>query len=96
MDEIVEFLNRNKNVVVEVGGHTSTGPPNSYCDNLSSKRAKGVATYIAKKGISTKRLYYKGYGKRKTIIVDDRRDMTARKKNQRVELKILMTDYRAS
>jgi len=96
MDEIVDFLNRNPNVVIEVGGHTSTGPAQDYCDKLSSKRAKAVATYIARKGVSTKRLYYKGYGKRKPIIPNDRNNLSARKKNQRVELKILMTDYKSS
>jgi len=93
LDEIVEFLERNDNLVIEVGGHTSTVPSQGYCDELSSKRAKAVATFIAKNGVSTKRIYYKGYGKRKPIIPNDRKDMEARKKNQRVELKILMTDF---
>jgi len=96
LDEIVDFLKKNDKIVIEVGGHTSTGPAHGYCDNLSSKRAKAVASYLARNGISTKRLYYKGYGKRKPIIPDDRKDMTARKKNQRVELKILKTNFKSS
>ena len=96
LDEIVDFLKRKDNIVIEVGGHTSTVPSQRYCDDLSSRRAKAVATYIAKNGISTKRLSYKGYGKRKPIIPNDRKDMEARKKNQRVELKVLKTDYKSS
>ncbi len=96
LDEVVEFLKRNDNIVIEVGGHTSTVISQGYSDELSSRRAKAVATYIAKNGISTKRIYYKGYGKRKPVIPNDRKDMAARKKNQRVELKILMTDFKSS
>jgi len=96
LDEVIDFLKRNDNIVIEVGGHTSTVPSQIYCDELSSKRAKAVATHVAKNGISTKRIYYKGYGKRKPIIPNDRKDMEARKKNQRVELKILMTDFKSS
>ena len=44
-------------------------------------------------GVSTKRLYYKGYGKRKPIIADDLHDFEARAKNQRVEIKILQTNF---
>ena len=86
-------MDNNEGLVVEVGGHTATIPRAGYCDWLSTARAKSVASYIARKGISRKRLYYKGYGKRKPIIPNDKYDMAARQKNQRVEIKILMTDF---
>ena len=82
--------------MIEIGGHTATAPPSKYCDFLSTNRAKQVASHIAKMGISPKRLYYKGYGKRKSIFPNDKRDMDAREKNQRVEIKILKTDYQES
>ncbi|MEL6122750.1 MAG: OmpA family protein [Bacteroidota bacterium] len=93
LQEIYEFLERNKNIVVEIGGHTNTVPRPQYCDELSSRRAKEVAKYLASLGISKKRLYYKGYGKRKPLVINEGNDMEARKKNQRVEIKILQVDY---
>jgi len=85
IEEVYEFMKRNKDIVIEIGGHTSTGPKAKYCDDLSSRRAKEVAKALIRKGISAKRLYYMGYGKRKPIVLNDKYDMEARKKNQRVE-----------
>lgn len=96
IDQIYDFMQRNKRIVIEIGGHTNTYPPTAYCDDLSSRRAKEVAKILASKGVSTKRLYYKGYGKRKPIVANDLKDFEARKKNQRVEIKILQTDYKGT
>ena len=87
--ELYDFMKRNKDIVIEIGGHTNTAPDAKYCDQLSSLRAKEVAKELVKRGVSSKRLYYKGYGKRKPIVIRDTYDMEARKKNQRVEIKIL-------
>jgi outer membrane protein OmpA-like peptidoglycan-associated protein len=80
-------LIKNPNVTVEIGGHTNTIPPDVYCDELSSNRAKNVAYYFYKKGIVEERLSYKGYGKRQPITLDE--SLQGRQKNQRVEIKIL-------
>lgn len=96
LDQLYQFMRKNEQIVIEVGGHTATTPSTKYCDELSSNRAKKVASHIAKMGISPKRLYYKGYGKRKPIFPNDKRNMDARKKNQRVEIKILKTDFTES
>ena len=90
IDELYEFLNDNPYVVVEVGGHTNNIPPPEFCDKLSTKRAKAVADYITAKGIDPKRVYSKGYGKRKPIASN--KTPEGRKKNQRVEIKILKVD----
>jgi outer membrane protein OmpA-like peptidoglycan-associated protein len=87
LDEIYDFMMANPNVVVEIGGHTNTIPDHEYCDKLSTNRAKAVADYLVGKGISAKRLLYKGYGKRNPITLDTSQD--GRRKNQRVEIKIL-------
>lgn len=87
MDEVYDFLKANKNVVIEIGGHTNTIPSNEYCDALSSKRAKNVADYLYEKGIRENRVTYKGYGKRQPITED--RSLAGRRLNQRVEVKIL-------
>ena len=87
LDEIFNFLNENNNIVVEIGGHTNNIPPDAYCDNLSTLRAKNIAEYLINRGIESSRVDFKGYGKRFPIATNDTAD--GRKKNQRVELKIL-------
>lgn len=87
LDEVVDFLQKYNTVTIEIGGHTNTIPPHEYCDRLSESRAKSVAEYLTYKGIKSNRVSYKGYGKRKPLIKS--RSLKARKKNQRVEIKIL-------
>lgn len=85
---LYEFLKANPNVSLEVGGHTNNLPPQEYCDQLSTERAKNVVAYLRKRGISSTRMGYKGYGKRNPI--SDNETATGRKRNQRVE--IIITD----
>ncbi len=87
LDEIYAFLKQNKDIKIEIGGHTNNVPPDSYCDELSSARAKTVANYLVIKGIPRERIAAKGYGKRNPISTNDTRE--GRRKNQRVEIKIL-------
>ena len=88
LDEVYTFLAINKDMVVEIGGHTNTTPAHEYCDDLSTKRAKAVVDYLIRKGIASSRLQYKGYGKRKPLVYD-KNSKANRLKNQRVEIKVL-------
>lgn len=88
LNDIYSFLSKNPDVIVEIGGHTNGLPQSDdYCDKLSSLRAKSVANYLVRKGISSERVKYKGYGKRSPI--DTNKTVAGRKRNQRVEIKIL-------
>ncbi len=87
LQEVFDFLNDNPDVTVEVGGHTNGIPPDDFCDNLSSARAKNVANWLIQKGIKPERVQYKGYGKRHRIASDATKE--GRAMNQRVEIKIL-------
>lgn len=87
LEEVYDFMASNENVVIEVGGHTNNVPKDDYCDRLSSARAKSVAEFLYTKGISEQRISHKGYGKRKPIATNDSKK--GRKRNQRVEIKIL-------
>ena len=87
LNEIYDFLSANPDVVVEIGGHTNGNPPHDYCDRLSADRAKAVADYLASRGIPRNRIQFKGYGKRQPIASNATPD--GRKRNQRVEIKIL-------
>ncbi len=87
LDEIFDFLSNNPDIIVEIGGHTNNIPTTEYCDKLSTERAKNVAEYLIRKGIDKSRVSYKGYGKRKPIASNS--TASGRKRNQRVEMKIL-------
>lgn len=87
LNEIYEFLNSNKEIIIEIGGHTNNTPPDDYCDKLSLNRAKSVTNYLVEKGISSNRILYRGYGKRNPIAPNSTPE--GRKKNQRVEIKII-------
>ncbi len=85
--ELFNFLKKNANVVVEIGGHTNGLPDHDYCDKLSNSRAQKVTDFLLKKGISPNQIKYKGYGKRKPLESNDTE--VGRQRNQRVEVKIL-------
>ncbi|MCO6489449.1 MAG: OmpA family protein [Phaeodactylibacter sp.] len=87
LDEIYVFLKDNPSIVVEIGGHTNNLPPPEYCDQLSTARARAVAEYLVQQGIDPERVFYKGYGKRKPLFSNATED--GRRRNQRVEVKIL-------
>ncbi|MEM6724383.1 MAG: OmpA family protein, partial [Bacteroidota bacterium] len=87
LDELGNFLKRNKSVSLEIGGHTNSYPPKDYCDRLSSNRANSVRDYLIAKGVSSNRLTAVGYGKEQPIA--DNNTLEGRRRNQRVEIKIL-------
>ena len=87
LDEIANFLKDHDNIRVEIGGHTNATPEHEYCDSLSNLRAKSVATRLIKKGVTPIQLEHRGYGKRKPVASNTSKE--GRKKNQRVEIKIL-------
>mgnify|MGYP006266393961 CR=1 FL=1 len=87
LDELYQFLNANPNISVEIGGHTNNIPPDFYCDELSLARAKSVADYLTRKGVPSSQVSYKGYGKREPIATNETPE--GRRKNQRVEIKIV-------
>lgn len=87
LNEIYTFLRANPDISIEVGGHTNNRCETIFCDKLSEKRAKAVADYLHARGIRKKRLLFKGYGKRSPVATNA--TSTGRKRNQRVEIKIL-------
>jgi len=87
LDELYSFLKSNKDISIEVRGHTNSIPSAEYCIKLSTERAQAVADYLINKSISESRLSFKGYGKRQPIAANTTPE--GRKKNQRVEIKIV-------
>ncbi|MBK7695577.1 MAG: OmpA family protein [Saprospiraceae bacterium] len=87
LKELADFMKNNPRIVVEIGGHTNDIPETSYCDRLSTMRAKSIYDYLIGAGIAEKRVQFKGYGKRMPLTTNKTAD--GRKRNQRVEIKIL-------
>jgi OmpA-OmpF porin, OOP family len=87
LDKIVAFLTVNNNIAVEIGGHTNGLCTEEFCNQLSASRAKVVMEYVAAEGIEKNRLSHKGYGKSQPVASND--TVEGRKRNQRVELKIM-------
>lgn len=87
LERIATFLRQNPNIVVEIGGHTNGLPSDEFCNELSSDRAERVYQHLVEQGIPADRLRWKGYGKTQPIA--DNATLAGRKKNQRVELKII-------
>ncbi len=93
LERLYLSLMMNPQQRIEVGGHINV--PGKTLDELTNKqmqlsidRAKAVYDYLVKKGISKKRLAYKGYGNSEMIFPDPQSDVE-KSRNRRVEVKIL-------
>jgi|GEM_PF-612077 len=84
---VFEFLDSNPNLIVEIRGHTNGLCSDAFADELSTDRSNSVMKYITERGIPRDRIEYKGYGKTEPVASND--SVEGRKKNQRVEMKIL-------
>ena len=87
LQKVVDFLKNKSQIKVEIGGHTNGWSSHSFASKLSTQRAEEVRAYLIKEGIDSSRLTFKGYGKAQPIASND--TLEGRRKNQRIELKIL-------
>lgn len=67
LDKIVSIMNKYPSIVIELGSHTDCRSSYSSNEKLSDKRAKASANYIINQGISSDRIYGKGYGERELL-----------------------------
>ncbi len=84
LDAVAEYLITNKDLKIEVSGHTDNVGNAKQNLILSEKRAKAVADYFITLSIDPARISYKGFGSEKPIAPNDTED--GRKQNRRVEL----------
>ena len=78
------FLKRNKQVCIEIIGHTDNQGSKSYNLDLSQRRANALMNALIKKGISADRLTSKGMGSEAPIATNDTEE--GRAQNRRVEI----------
>jgi outer membrane protein OmpA-like peptidoglycan-associated protein len=87
LDSIVVMMKENTGVRIEISGHTEIAGNPKANQILSEARAKAVADYLIKNGIETHRIVSLGFGGSRPLSSED--DEESRKKNRRVEFKIL-------
>ncbi len=83
LNDAYETLRDNKNIEVEVGGHTDNVGKAAYNEKLSLKRAEAVKAWLVAKGIDPARITTKGYGMTKPIA--DNKTEAGRAQNRRIE-----------
>jgi outer membrane protein OmpA-like peptidoglycan-associated protein len=89
LDQVVEVLKANKNVTVEIGGHTDAVGTETYNQGLSERRAQSVRNYLIQRGISASRLSARGYGEYQPVASNTTRE--GRSQNRRIEFTVLST-----
>lgn len=85
LNDGLEILNRNKDLKVEIAGHTDSRGTEEYNQGLSQRRAKAVRDYLVSHGVDASRLTVKGYGESQPVA-DNATDQ-GRAENRRVELR---------
>jgi len=90
-DKLADFANRlkgeNKNVFLEIQGHTdSTGSP-QYNMSLGEARAEAVRRFLSKQGIALNRMSTISYGQDEPV--DSNKTKDGRAKNRRVVVIVL-------
>jgi outer membrane protein OmpA-like peptidoglycan-associated protein len=89
LEKLIVFLKENKNIKIEISGHTDNIGDSVHNMNLSKNRAKSVCEYLMDNQIEEKRLTFKGYGDTRPIVENTTKENRA--KNRRTEFKIIET-----
>jgi len=87
LDKLSKLLTDNKNMKIEIDGHTDNVGSDSYNLQLSQNRAKSVYDYLISSGIPDNRLAFKGFGKTLPIASNDNEQ--GRSANRRTEFKVI-------
>ncbi len=87
LGKVIALMNENPSLVIEIEGHTDNSGSRESNFTLSNNRAKSVADYLTAKGISSKRLHYKGFGE--TMPIDSNENEKGKSNNRRTEIHIL-------
>ena len=97
LDRLTKLLTENPTIKIELSAHTDSRGGNAYNKKLSEERAQSCVDYLVKKGISSDRLEFKGYGE--THLIKSEADIAklkfkedkeaAHQENRRTEFKII-------
>ncbi len=84
------LLQDHPSLRMEIAGHTNDRCDQSFCQELSEKRARAVQAFLIGQGADPARIIAVGYGKE--VPVKENSTEEGRAANQRVELRILTVD----
>ncbi|MCC9167465.1 OmpA family protein [Pontibacter harenae] len=87
LNKLISFLQLNKDVKLEIEGHTDDVGQEQANQLLSERRAKSVVEYLAQNGINSQRLRSKGYGESKPVAPNTTEEN--RSQNRRIEMRVL-------
>ncbi|WP_298199400.1 OmpA family protein [Novosphingobium sp.] len=87
LDKVADSLKQYPNSLIDVYGHTDSTGSDAYNQTLSENRARTVANYLSMQGVSPARIRSQGFGK--TMPVADNATDDGRRRNRRVEIKIV-------
>lgn len=84
LSNVAQLMKEDKDLKLEIEGHTDNTGDDQKNIALSEKRAEAVKTYLVKQGVEESRINSKGLGE--TMPVADNKTATGRAKNRRVEM----------
>ncbi|RYE17484.1 MAG: OmpA family protein [Sphingobacteriales bacterium] len=96
LNTLVTMLEDNPKIKVELAAHTDSKGSDAYNMKLSQARAKSCVDYIISKGISSDRIYAKGYGESRPIapntLANGKDNPAGRQLNRRTEFKVVKVE----
>ncbi|RXJ81521.1 OmpA family protein [Arcobacter sp. F2176] len=87
VQQIAKILLNNKDVKIEVGGHTDAKGEAEVNQWISLERAKSVKKELEKLGVPKDRISAKGYGESQPLVPNNKNGYSS--ENRRVEFKII-------
>ena len=87
LNVLAQLLLDNKNIHIDLAGHTDKQGDEKANLKLSEDRVQTIKAYLTEKGIEASRITGKGYGSRKPVASNNSEE--TRKLNRRVEFKIV-------
>lgn len=87
LNRIVKLMDERPTLEVEISGHADATGPEDYNMGLSKRRAQSVVRYLTDKDVAATRIKVSFFGETKPVESNATRE--GRRKNRRVEFKIL-------
>ena len=88
---LLEFAQKlktdNKNVYIEIQGHTDASGPPTVNDRLGQERAEAVRRFLAKQGVALNRMATISYGEEQPVAPNTNRQ--GRAQNRRVVVLVM-------